>query len=90
MSLNMMSVIVLTQDEFYKQAVQQMGGSKIVTFRWCEWVVGALCGTGGEIACFALAAALGITPGVGGLTLAGVCGLIGALGCTGATLAICG
>ena len=81
---------VLTQDEFYKQAVQQMGGSKIATFGWCEWVVGALCGTGGGIACFALAAALGITTGVGGLTLAGVCGLIGALGCTGATLTICG
>jgi len=67
-----------------------MGGSKIATFGWCEWVVGALCGTGGGIACFALAAALGITTGVGGLTLAGVCGLIGALGCTGATLTICG
>ncbi|MHB7942304.1 halocin C8 precursor-like protein [Staphylococcus capitis] len=57
---------------------------------WCEWAVGALCGTGGGAACYAAAAGLGITTGVGGFALATVCSLIGSLGCTAATNKICG
>ncbi|SUM43779.1 Uncharacterised protein [Staphylococcus intermedius NCTC 11048] len=56
---------------------------------WCEWAVGALCGTGGAGGCWAAAAALGITTGWGGFTLATICGLITSLGCTGATNYIC-
>ncbi|PTG82036.1 hypothetical protein BU644_11475 [Staphylococcus chromogenes] len=56
---------------------------------WCEWAVGALCGTGGAGGCWAAAAALGITTGWGGFSLAAICGLITSLGCTGATNYIC-
>lgn len=56
---------------------------------WCEWAVGALCGTGGAGGCWAAAAALGITTGWGGFSLATICGLITSLGCTGATNYIC-
>lgn len=57
---------------------------------FCTWAMAALCGTGGAAACYGLAALLGITTGLGGLALAVVCGLIVALGCTGATLYVCG
>ncbi|MGF7013367.1 halocin C8-like bacteriocin domain-containing protein [Ornithinibacillus bavariensis] len=80
---------IISQDEFFEEVVNDMA-PEFSTYGWCEWVVGALCGTGGGAGCFALAAALGITTGVGGLALASVCGLIGALGCTAATIAICG
>ena len=56
---------------------------------WCEWAVGALCGTGGAGGCWAAATALGITTGWGGFSLATICGLISSLGCTGATNYIC-
>ena len=56
---------------------------------WCEWAVGALCGTGGAAGCWATATALGITTGWGGFSLATICGLISSLGCTGATNYIC-
>lgn len=56
---------------------------------WCEWAVGALCGTGGAGGCWAAAAALGITTGWGGFSLAAICGLITSLGCRGATNYIC-
>ncbi|RIL26267.1 hypothetical protein BUY98_15350, partial [Staphylococcus gallinarum] len=49
---------------------------------WCEWAVGALCGTGGAAGCWATATALGITTGWGGFSLATICGLISSLGCT--------
>jgi len=57
---------------------------------WCEWAVGALCGGGGAAGCYGVAAALGITTGIGGLSLATVCGIISSLGCTAATKKICG
>lgn len=60
------------------------------TMGWCEWAVGALCGTGGGVACYGACAALGFANGIAGLSCAAVCGLISALGCTGATAAICG
>lgn len=60
------------------------------TFGFCEYAVGALCGTGGGVACYALAGALGITTGVGGVSLAAVCALVGSVGCTAATNQICG
>ncbi len=57
---------------------------------FCEWFVGALCGTGGGAGCYGICAGLALTTGWGGLGCAAVCGLIGALGCTAATKAICG
>ncbi|MGG0657559.1 halocin C8 precursor-like protein [Rummeliibacillus pycnus] len=81
---------VISQDDFYDQAVKEMKKNTISTLGWCEWAVGALCGAGGGAACWALAIALGITTGIGGFSLATVCGLIGALGCTAATIKICG
>ncbi|WP_257162113.1 hypothetical protein [Corynebacterium cystitidis] len=55
----------------------------------CEWGVGALCGTGGAATCYGVCLGLGFVNGLAGLGCASVCGLIGALGCTGATNAIC-
>lgn len=80
---------IISQEAFYEKVVGDQGGG-YTTFGWCEWAVGALCGAGGGAGCYALALALGITTGIGGLSLATVCGLIGALGCTAATKKICG
>lgn len=57
---------------------------------FCEWFVGALCGTGGGAGCYGVCAALALTTGWGGLGCAAVCALIASLGCVGATKAICG
>ena len=57
---------------------------------FCEWFVGALCGTGGGAGCYGICAALALTTGWGGLGCAAVCALIASLGCVGATKAICG
>lgn len=83
---------VISQEDFYKQAVNDINMSKggFTTNSWCEWAVGALCGAGGGAACYAIAVGLGLTTGIGGFALATVCGLIGALGCTAATKKICG
>lgn len=51
---------------------------------WCEWAVGALCDGGGAAGCYGVAA-LGITTGIGDLSLATVCGIISILGCTTVT-----
>lgn len=56
---------------------------------FCEYAISALCGTGGGVLCYAAAGALGITTGVGGVALAGVCALIGSIGCTAASDRIC-
>lgn len=80
---------IISQEEFYNSAVEDLDDGEISTQGWCEWVVGALCGAGGGAACWGAAAALGITTGVGGVSLATVCSTIGSLGCTGATKAIC-
>jgi halocin C8-like bacteriocin domain-containing protein len=60
------------------------------TTSFCSYAISALCGTGGGVACYAAAGALGITTGVGGLGLAAVCSLISSLGCSAATDRICG
>lgn len=57
---------------------------------FCEWAVGALCGTGGGAACYGACIALGLVSGPGGLGCAAVCALIASLGCTAATNKICG
>lgn len=79
---------VISQESFYEKVVGVQDG--YTPYGWCEWAVGALCGAGGGAGCYALALALGITTGIGGFSLATVCGLIGALGCTAATKKICG
>ncbi|PGZ27586.1 hypothetical protein COE50_26050 [Bacillus anthracis] len=78
---------VISQEKFYDDTVNNLGEN---TRGWCEWAMAALCGAGGGAACYAVAAGLGITTGVGGVALATVCGLIGSLGCTAATNAVCG
>jgi len=81
---------VISQDDFYNQAVEEMQKDSISTSGWCEWTMAALCGAGGAAACYALAIGLGLTTGIGGLGLATVCGLIASLGCTAATKKVCG
>lgn len=56
----------------------------------CEWAMGALCGTGGGVACYGACVALGLVSGPGGLGCAAVCALISSLGCTAATNKVCG
>ncbi|KHE72662.1 halocin C8-like domain-containing protein, partial [Halobacillus sp. BBL2006] len=69
---------------------KQSNGNELQSFGFCEYAITALCGAGGSVGCYALAGALGITSGVGGVALAAVCGMIGSLGCAAATEAICG
>ncbi|ELK47856.1 MULTISPECIES: halocin C8 precursor-like protein [Bacillaceae] len=69
---------------------KQAEGNDVQSLGFCEYAVTALCGAGGSAGCYALAGALGITSGVGGVALAAVCGMIGSLGCAAATDAICG
>ncbi|UXH46118.1 halocin C8 precursor-like protein [Rossellomorea vietnamensis] len=66
------------------------GQDEIGALGFCEYAVAGLCGTGGGVACYGVAAALGITTGLGGLGLAAVCSLIGSLGCAAASDQICG
>ena len=75
-----------------KQQLQDLASANLGAQKegWCEWAVGALCGGGGAAGCYGVAAALGITTGIGGLSLATVCGIISSLGCTAATKKICG
>ena len=80
---------VISQEEFYSSTVEDFYDDEVSTQGWCEWVITALCGAGGGAGCWAAASALGITTGVGGVSLAAVCSTIGALGCAGATKAIC-
>lgn len=78
---------LISNDDFYDEVVADLDSQVGPIMRgWCEWAMGALCGA----ACYAVAAALGITTGLGGLALATVCGLITALGCTAATKKVCG
>lgn len=77
---------VTNQKNIENQSVKNLSPKKE---GWCEWAVGALCGTGGGAACYGTAAGLGITTGVGGFALATVCSLISSLGCTAATNKIC-
>ncbi|WP_082233103.1 halocin C8 precursor-like protein [Halobacillus massiliensis] len=69
---------------------KQANGDELKSLGFCEYAVTALCGAGGSVGCYALAGALGITSGIGGVALAAVCGMIGSLGCAAATDAICG
>lgn len=56
----------------------------------CEWAMGSLCSTGGNVGCYGACALLGLATGPGGLGCAAVCGLIATLGCTAATKKVCG
>ncbi|MFK8795027.1 halocin C8 precursor-like protein [Planococcus plakortidis] len=71
------------------QNASENGNEFVAYASFCEYAVGALCGTGGGVACYALAGALGITTGLGGLGLAAICALVGSVGCTAATDQIC-
>lgn len=55
----------------------------------CEWLVGFLCGTGGNVYCYTTCIALGFVTFWAGLGCAVVCGLIASMGCYGAVQAIC-
>lgn len=79
-------------EEVDKQEIKDTSATNLGVQKegWCEWAVGALCGGGGAAGCYGAAAALGITTGIGGLSLATVCGIISSLGCTAATKKICG
>ncbi|WP_211655516.1 halocin C8 precursor-like protein [Planococcus alpniumensis] len=87
--------LMLSHDDFVASAEHkiQQAGKNADEFgayaSFCEYAVGALCGTGGGVLCYAAAGALGITTGIGGLGLAAVCALIGSVGCTAATDQIC-
>lgn len=67
-----------------------VGPSSVQALGVCEWAVGALCGTGGGVACYFVCIGLGLVSGPGGVGCAAACALVGSLGCIGATNAICG
>jgi len=79
---------VISQEEFYNSVVENHSGN-ISTASWCNTAISLLCGAGGAAGCWAAAAALGLTTGVGGVALSAVCGAISSLGCAGAANAIC-
>lgn len=80
-----------TSDEFFNDVINNSSNNdQFTTYGFCEYAIAALCGTGGGAACWAAAAGLGITTGVGGFALSTVCALISSLGCQAASDSICG